>query len=155
VIARTEVQADVTTETTDPPERPPGDVAGPAGGIRASATRIVLHLRTLARLEQELARAEMARKGKTAGAGAGSAAAAGALLPYAIGFVLAAIAAALALVVDVWLALLIVGIGLMVIVAILALVSRSLFRRATPLTPTQAIDEARRTRQVLRGGRVG
>jgi hypothetical protein len=36
----------------------------------------------------------------------------------------------------------------------LAFASRSLFRSAAPLKPTQAIEEARVTRDVLRGGRA-
>jgi membrane protein implicated in regulation of membrane protease activity len=70
-------------------------------------------------------------------------------------FGLAAAAAALALVVDWWLALLIVFVALFVLVLVLVLVSRSLFRRGTPLMPEQAIEEARLTRQVMRGTRAG
>jgi ABC-type antimicrobial peptide transport system permease subunit len=110
---------------------------------------------SLVRLERELARSEFQRKGATVGAGAGVVLAAGILMLYAIGFGLAAAAAALALVVDWWLALLIVFVALFVLVLVLVLVSRSLFRRGTPLMPEQAIEEARLTRQVMRGTRAG
>jgi membrane protein implicated in regulation of membrane protease activity len=112
-------------------------------------------VRALAQLERELARSELQRKGATVGAGAGLAVAAGLLALYAVGFGLAAAAAGLALVVDWWLALLIVFGALLLLVLVLVLVSRSLFRRGTPLTPQQAIEEARLTKQVLRGNRAG
>lgn len=124
-------------------------------GIRASAKRIVVHASSLARLERELARTELERKGGTMGAGAGLALAAGLFVLYAVGFGLAAAAAALALLVDWWLALLIVFVVLLLLVLVLALVSRSLFRAGTPLKPEQAIEEARLTKQVLRGTRAG
>lgn len=116
---------------------------------------MVTHLSTLARLQRELAKAELQRKGGTVGAGAALAVAAGVLSLFALGFGLAALAAALALVVDWWLALLIVFLLLVVVVIVLALVSRSLFRQGTPLKPEQAIEEARLTKQVLRGTRAG
>jgi hypothetical protein len=44
---------------------------------------------------------------------------------------------------------------LLLVVLVLALVSRALFREGTPLRPEQAIEEARLTKQVLRGTRAG
>ena len=123
-------------------------------GVRASVKRVVAHVSSLARLEKELARAELERKGATLGAGAGVAIAAGVLALYALGFGLAALAAVLALVVDWWLALLIVFAFLLLLVLVLVLVSRSLLRKGTPLKPQQAIEEARLTKQVLRGTRA-
>jgi membrane protein implicated in regulation of membrane protease activity len=116
--------------------------------------RVVAHTRALARLERELARAELERKGGMLGGGVAVALAAGVLLLYAVGFGLAVLAAAFALVVDWWLALLIVFAILVVVVVILGLVSRSLLRGSTPLKPEQAIEEARLTKQVLRGIRA-
>jgi len=126
-----------------------------AGGIRASAARVVAHLRALAQLEKELARAELERKGATIGAGVGLAIAAGVLALYAVGFGLATLAAVLALAVDWWLALLIVFLVLVLLVVGLAFAARSLLRAGTPLKPEQAIEEARLTKQVLRGDRAG
>lgn len=126
-----------------------------AQGIRASVLRVVAHARALARLERELARAELERKGGMLGGGVALALAAGVFLLYAVGFGLAAVAAALALVVDWWLALLIVFGLLVLLVVTLALVSRSLLRSGTPLKPEQAIEEARLTKQVLKGTRAG
>ena len=107
----------------------------------------------LAQLERELARAELERKGATVGAGVALAIAAGVILLYAVGFGLAALAAALALLVDWWLALLIVFGVLILLVIVFVLVSRSLLRAGTPLKPEQAIEEARLTKQVLKGVR--
>jgi hypothetical protein len=115
----------------------------------------VAHVNALVRLEKELARSELQRKGSTVGAGAGLAVAAGILALFAIGFGLATVAAALALVVDWWLALLIVFGLLLIIVGVLLLVARSLFERATPLKPVQAIEEAQLTKQALRDSRAG
>jgi len=118
-------------------------------GIVASTRLVVAHVSSLARLERELARQELERKGATAGAGAGLAVAAGLFAPFAIGFGLATVAAVLALVVDWWLALLIVFVALVVLVTILVLVARALLRRAAPLKPEQAIEEARLTKEAL------
>lgn len=124
-------------------------------GIRESAGRIVSSLSTMARLERELARSELRRKGALVGAGAAAAIAAAVLALFAVGFGLAAVAAALALVLDWWLALLIVFALLLLAVLGLALAARSLVRSGTPLAPEQAIEEARLTRRALRGDRAG
>lgn len=126
----------------------------PARGILAPAGRVVAHARTLARLQRELARTELRRKGTTAGAGAALAVAAGIFFLYAVGFGLAALAAALTLLVDWRLALVIVFVLLLLLVVALAFGSRSLLRSVAPLKPEQAIDEARLTKQVLRGARA-
>jgi len=123
------------------------------GGILESARRVVIHAGTLMRLQRELARAELERKGATLGAGAALAIAAGILMLYAVGFGLAAVAALLALILDWWLALLIVFLVLVVLVAGLLLASRSLLRAGTPLKPEQAMEEARLTKEILRGVR--
>jgi membrane protein implicated in regulation of membrane protease activity len=107
------------------------------------------------RLQRELARAELERKGATLGAGAAVAIAAGVLTLFAVGFGLAALAAALALVVDWWLALLIVFLFLVVLVTGLLFAARSLFRAGTPLKPVQAMEEARLTKETLRGTHDG
>lgn len=129
------------------------DAAVRPTGIRASVRRVMAHGSSIVRLERELAQTELERKGMSVGAGAGTAIAAGIVLLYAVGFGLAAVTAALALAVDWWLALLIVFVALLLLVAGLGLAARSLFRRGTPLKPEQAIEEARLTKQALRGNR--
>lgn len=121
------------------------------GGIVDSVRRVVTHASALVRLERELARAELERKGASLGAGSALAVAAGVLSLFALGFGLAALAAALALAVDWWLALLIVFLILVLIVVVLLLVARSLVRAGTPLKPEQAIAEAQLTKEMLRG----
>jgi hypothetical protein len=130
-------------------------VEQPGRGILGAAKRAIAHASALARLERELARTELQRKGATVGAGAALAVGAGVVALYAVGFGLAALAAALALVVDWWLALLIVFALLVLVVVILVLVSRSLLRAGTPLKPEQAIEEAQLTKQVLGSARGG
>lgn len=126
-------------------------VASAKQGIRGSTKRIAQHVSSLSRLQKELARAELKQKSTTAGAGAGLGVAAGLLALYALGFGLAAIAAALALVLDWWLALLVVFIVLVLIVIGLALGARALLRETGSLRPEQSIEEARLTKQALRG----
>jgi hypothetical protein len=139
------------------PSTAPDDLGSgqPARGIFGSAKRIAAHVSVLARLERELARAELERKAGTVGAGAALAVAAGVLALYALGFGLAALAAALALAVDWWLALLIVFGILVLFVIVLGLVAKSLIRSGTPLKPEQAIEEAQLTKQILKGVRGG
>jgi Putative Actinobacterial Holin-X, holin superfamily III len=131
------------------------DEAAGRRGILASAKQVVVELATLARLERELARNELRQKGAALGAGAGVSVAAVLLLPFVIGFGLAAAAAALTLLVATWLALLIVFGLLLGLLVVLALVAVALFRRASPLKPEQAMDEARLTSQTLRRIRGG
>ncbi len=129
------------------------DLGAGAGGIRGSFRRALAHGTSLARLERELAQSELRRKATTVGAGVGIAVAVGVLMLFAVGFGLAAATAAIALAVDWWLALLIVFVALLLLVIVLALVSVRLVRKGTPLKPEQAIDEARLTKQLLRGRR--
>ena len=131
-----------------------GGSARPSG-ILGSARRAASHASELVRLQRELARAELERKGATLGAGTAVAIAAGVFMVFALGFGLAALTAALALVVDWWLALLIMFLFLVVLVVGLLLVSRSLFRAGVPLKPVQAMEEARLTKETIRGLRDG
>jgi hypothetical protein len=129
------------------------DAAARRGGIVESARRAIVHAGEIARLERELAKAELQRKAGTLGAGVLVAVAAGVLALFAVGFGLAALAAALALVVDWWLALLVVFLVLVLLVSGLLLTSRALIRSSTPLKPEQALEEARLTKERLRGAR--
>lgn len=124
-------------------------------GITAAAQRVVAHARSLVGLQRELARAELQRKGATIGAGAAPAIGAAILAVFAVGFGLAALAGALALLVDWWPALLIVFSLLLAAVAGLALGARRLVQEGTPLEPEQALEEAQRTKDLLRGGHDG
>lgn len=125
------------------------------GGIGGSARRVFAHGAALLRLERELARAELERKAGALGGGVFTALAAALFAVFATGFGLATLAAVLALVVDWWLALLIVFLLLVLLVVGLGFASRSLFRAGTPLRPEQAIAEAQRTKEALRGAAHG
>lgn len=141
-------------EQTSPPPASKDHVTARPRAIGASARRVVAHVSSLWRLEKELAVSELGHKGATLGAGVGVAIVAGIFVLYAVGFGLAAVAGALALVVDWWVALLIVFGVLLVVALVLALASVRLFRGGARLTPGHAIEEARLTKQVLRGSRA-
>ena len=121
-------------------------------GIRASVRRVVGHARSISELQKELATVELKEKSATLGTGAGLGVGAGIMALYAVGFGLATVAVALALVVDLWLALLIVFLLLVVLTAILGILAKTQIQKVRSLAPEQAIEEARLTRQALRSG---
>ena len=95
---------------------------------------------TLVRQELDLAKAEMAEKGKHAGKGIGLFSGAGL---FGLGAFLAlttAIIAALSLVMDVWLAALIVAVVYGVVAAVLAKSGQSQVKEATPAAPEQTVE---------------
>jgi uncharacterized membrane protein YqjE len=94
----------------------------------------------LMRAEVELAKAELAEKGKQAGIGAGMFGGAGVFALYGVGALTAAAIAALATAVDTWLAALIVAVVLFAIAGVVALLGRNRIKQATPPAPEQAIE---------------
>jgi membrane protein implicated in regulation of membrane protease activity len=124
-------------------------------GIRGSLQRVIRHVSALIQLEKELAREEMKRKGAAVGAGTALAVAAGVILFYAVGLGIATMAAALDIVLDLWLALLILFAVFFLVAVVLALVGIKMIKKGTPPVPEQALEEARLTRQVLKGGHAG
>ena len=105
--------------------------------------RLASQVSELVRGELELARSELAAKGKRAGAGAGLAGAGGVIALYGLGALIAAAVAALALVWPVWLAALVVGVVVLVVAGALALAGRSQLRRAVPPAPEHAVQSVR------------
>ena len=97
----------------------------------------------LARQEVELAKAELAVKGKRAGIGAGMFGGAGAFGFYGLGALVAAAVLALATAVTAWLAALIVAVVLAAIAGILALVGKHEIQEATPPVPEQATESVK------------
>jgi hypothetical protein len=97
----------------------------------------------LARQEVELAKAELAIKGKRAGIGAGMFGGAGALGFYALGAFTAAAILGLATAVAGWLAALIVGVALGAVAGIMALQGRTKVKQATPPVPEQATESVK------------
>ena len=94
-----------------------------------AAREITEHVRTLAKLEVELATLEVKRKAVGLGLGAGLGAAAGVLAVFGIVFALATAAAALATVLSVWLALLIVTGVLFLLAGITGVLAAGRFRK--------------------------
>jgi uncharacterized membrane protein YqjE len=98
---------------------------------------------TLVRQELELAKAEMAEKGKQAGLGAGMFGGAGLFGLLALGSLTACVIAALATGMELWLAALIVAVVYAVVAAVLALLGRQKTREAIPPAPEQAIESTK------------
>ena len=87
---------------------------------------------TLVRKELELAKAELAEKGKQAGIGAGMFGGAGVAGLLALGSLTACLIALLATAMEVWIAALIVTVLWSVIAGVLALIGRNKVQEATP-----------------------
>jgi hypothetical protein len=94
----------------------------------------------LAQKEIELAKAELALKGKRLGIGAGALGAAGLFGLYALGALTATAILALAIVLDAWLAALLVAAGYGAIAGVLALTGKKKVEEGTPPVPEQAIE---------------
>ncbi len=94
----------------------------------------------LVRAEVELAKAELAEKGKKAGMGAGMFGGAGLFGVFGFAALTTAIIAALDLAMATWLAALIVAVVYFAIAGIAALMGKKKVDQATPLAPRQAID---------------
>ncbi len=97
----------------------------------------------LARQEVELAKAELAVKGKRAGLGLGMFGGAGAFVLYGLGALVAAAILGLATAVAAWLAALIVAALLGAAAGVLALQGKNQVARATPPVPEQASDSVK------------
>jgi uncharacterized membrane protein YqjE len=97
----------------------------------------------LVRQELELAKAEMAEKGKQAGLGAGMFGGAGLFGLLALAALTTCVIAALATGMEVWVAALIVTAVYAGIAAVLALLGRQKTREATPPAPEQAINSTK------------
>jgi nitrate/nitrite transporter NarK len=98
---------------------------------------------TLVKQEIELAKAEMAEKGKKAGIGAGMFGGAGVSGLLALIFLSLALVAALDTATWAWLAALIVGLVWATAAAVLALQGRNKVQQATPPAPEQAIESTK------------
>ena len=95
---------------------------------------------TLVRQELELAKAEMAEKGRKAGKGAGMFGGAGVAGLLALGTLTAALVLALDTAMEGWLAALIVGAVYAAVAGLLALRARREVREATPPVPEQTVE---------------
>ena len=98
---------------------------------------------TLVRQEIDLAKAEMAERGKRAGKGAAILGAAALVGLLAAGALTASLIAALDLAMPTWLAALVVTLVFGAIAAVLALTGRKQIQEAAPPVPEQAIDSVK------------
>jgi hypothetical protein len=118
---------------------------GPEGDLRERPVgelmkELASQTSTLVRQELDLAKAEMAQKGKQAGLGVGMFGGAGIVGFIALLALTACFVAALATGMDVWLAALIVAVVYAAIAGALALVGRSRVKEATPPVPEQTVE---------------
>jgi len=97
----------------------------------------------LVRQEVELAKAELAIKGKRAGIGAGMFGGAGLLALYAVGALIVAAIAALATAVATWLAALIIGVVLAAAAGVVALVGKQKVQEALPPVPEDSVESVK------------
>ncbi len=118
-------------------------------GVKAQARAVNRRMKSIARLNLELAKLEAKQKATALGIAGGLGLVAVVLVFYAIGFGFAAAAAGLSESLPVWASLLIVA-GMIVLAAgILALLARRFARKASPPKPEQAIEEAEQTMKML------
>lgn len=106
----------------------------------------------LIRDEMRLATEEMRSKGKRAGVGAGLAGAAGVTAFLGGATLVACVVLALALVLPAWASALIVGAALLAAASLMALVSRTRLRRATPPMPREAMSGLERDVETVKEG---
>lgn len=105
----------------------------------------------LVRSEVELAKAELAEKGKNAGIGIGLFSAAGLLAFFGAAVLITAVILALALVLPAWAAALIVAVLLLVGAGIAALIGKNKVQEATPPKPERAMDGVPKDVATLKG----
>lgn len=118
-------------------------------GVKAHARAVNRRMRSIARLNLELAKLEAKQKAAALGIAGGLGLVAVVLVFYAIGFSFAAAAAGLSESLSLWASLLIVAGMIVLVAAILALLARRFARKASPPKPEQAIEEAERTMEML------
>jgi Putative Actinobacterial Holin-X, holin superfamily III len=122
-------------------------MAATNGPGEATAAELVKQLSEqtsrLVRQEVELAKTELAIKGKRAGIGAGMFGGAGLLGLYAVGALVAAAIAALATAVATWLAALIVGVVLAAAAGVVALTGKQKVRQAMPPVPEDSVESVK------------
>jgi uncharacterized membrane protein YqjE len=118
-------------------------------GLGAAAKEVAERASTLVRLEIELAKLELARRVKRLALGLVFGAAAALLVLFGLGFLFAGVAAGIATATSTWVALLAVAGGLILGAGLLGVLAVRSLRSGVPV-PKQAIEEARRTSDVLR-----
>jgi membrane protein implicated in regulation of membrane protease activity len=102
------------------------------------------------RAEVELAKAELAQKGKQAGIGAGMFGGAGVFALYGTGALVAAVIALLATAMDTWIAALIVSVVLFAVAGVAALLGKNRVQAATPPAPERAIESTQKDLETVK-----
>lgn len=119
-------------------------------GLNAAVHRVADHVRSLARLEVELAKLEVAEKVKGITVGTALLATAAILGLLGVTMVFTAIAWAFSLVIPVWAGFAVSAGILFLLAGALAAAGAALLKRKAPPVPEEAIEEARRTTEALR-----
>lgn len=109
---------------------------------------------TLVRQEVELAKVELAEKGKKAGLGVGLFSVAGLLAFFAFGTLVATAILALALALPAWLSALIVAVVLLAAAGVAALVGKKEVQQATPATPERTMAGVQKDKAAMKGQHV-
>jgi uncharacterized membrane protein YqjE len=100
-------------------------------------------LSALVHQEVELAKAEIASKGKQLWVGAGLLGGAAVVAFLGLGAVVAAVIAALSEAVPLWLAALIVGVALLAVAGLLGVLGKADVQRASPPVPEEAVESTK------------
>jgi uncharacterized membrane protein YqjE len=122
---------------------------GDAHDVRDRSVSELVHLlttqvSTLARKEVELAKLELAQKGKVLGMGGGMIGAAGLIAVLGLGALTATLILALTKLIDeAWLAALIVTVVYLAVAGVLALTGRNRIQEATPLMPEETTESVK------------
>jgi hypothetical protein len=127
-----------------PTASPPGTDGSEQGSLSELLQQLTDQTTRLAHKEIELAKAEMAVKGKRIGIGAGAFSFAGLLALLALGALTAAAILGLATGMEGWLAALIVAAAYLLIAGAMALVGRSKVQAGTPPLPEQTVESVKK-----------
>jgi len=122
------------------------DAAGRAVQERSTGElvkQVTEQVSTLVRDELKLAQLEMTRKFREAGKGAGMMGGGALIALYGVACLIACVIIAISHVLQAWLAALIIGAALLVIAAVVAAIGRSHLKKATPPTPTEAVESVK------------
>jgi uncharacterized membrane protein YqjE len=140
---------DHTMTTTDPAHRRPTDPDPTLGALVHDLTE---QTSQLVRSEVELAKAELAQKGKEAGVGIGLFSAAGLLAFFGAAVLITTAILALALVLPAWASALIIGVLLLAAAGVAALMGKNKVAEASPPKPERAMEGVREDIATLKGG---
>ncbi|GAA0315850.1 phage holin family protein [Kineococcus aurantiacus] len=134
----------------------PGPTTSSAPRTDASVGELVSQLTEqvshLVRDEVQLAKIDLAAKGKKAGLGIGMFSGAGLLAFFGVGALVTTAIIALSHAVTAWLAALIVAVVLFALAGVLALMGKKEVQQATPPTPQAAVEGLKQDVQVVKEG---